>query len=117
VYVAQEAPSPKAQAIIVKADGPLHTLADLKDKRIAVTKAAGSHYLLLAALSKAHIAPADVQISYLAPADGRAAFERGTVDAWVAWDRRRVGRKGAPRAHSDRRYRYRVVSTLLPGVE
>jgi sulfonate transport system substrate-binding protein len=86
VYVAQEAPSPGAQAIIVKRDGPLHTLADLKGQRIAVTKAAGSHYLLLAALGKAGLAPADVHISYLTPADGRAAFERGSVDAWVTWD-------------------------------
>jgi len=86
VYVAQEAPSPGAQAIIVKRDGPLHTLADLKGRRIAVTKAAGSHYLLLAALAKAGLAPADARISYLTPADGRAAFERGSVDAWVTWD-------------------------------
>ncbi|WP_459252600.1 aliphatic sulfonate ABC transporter substrate-binding protein [Paraburkholderia sediminicola] len=86
VYVAQEAPSPGAQAIIVKRDGPLHTLADLKGQRIAVTKAAGSHYLLLAALAKAGFAPADVRISYLTPADGRAAFERGSVDAWITWD-------------------------------
>lgn len=86
VYVAQEAPSPDAQAIIVKRDGPLHTLADLKGQRIAVTKAAGSHYLLLAALAKVGLTPADVRISYLAPADGRAAFERGSVDAWVTWD-------------------------------
>jgi len=86
VYVAQEAPSPGAQAILVKADGPIRALAGLKGKRIAVTKASGSHYLLLAALSKAGIAPADVKISYLTPADGRAAFERGSVDAWVTWD-------------------------------
>ncbi|ASL42200.1 Putative aliphatic sulfonates-binding protein [Burkholderia sp. AD24] len=86
VYVAQEAPSPGAQAIIVKRDGPLHTLADLKGQRIAVTKAAGSHYLLLAALAKAGLTPADVRISYLTPADGRAAFERGSVDAWITWD-------------------------------
>jgi sulfonate transport system substrate-binding protein len=86
VYVAQEAPSPDAQAIIVKKDSPLRTLADLKGKRIAVTKAAGSHYLLLAALGKAGLASSDVKISYLTPADGRAAFERGSVDAWITWD-------------------------------
>ncbi|MFM0238999.1 aliphatic sulfonate ABC transporter substrate-binding protein [Paraburkholderia phytofirmans] len=86
VYVAQEAPSPGAQAIIVKQDSALRTLADLKGKRIAVTKAAGSHYLLLAALIKGGLTPADVRISYLAPADGRAAFERGSVDAWITWD-------------------------------
>jgi sulfonate transport system substrate-binding protein len=86
VYVAQEAPSPGAQAIIVRNDSPLKTLADLKGKRIAVTKAAGSHYLLLAALNKAGLAATDVKISYLTPADGRAAFERGSVDAWITWD-------------------------------
>jgi sulfonate transport system substrate-binding protein len=86
VYVAQEAPSPGAQAIIVKRDGSLHSLADLKGQRIAVTKAAGSHYLLRAALAKAGLTPADVRVSYLTPADGRAAFERGSVDAWITWD-------------------------------
>ncbi|AFQ48307.1 aliphatic sulfonate ABC transporter substrate-binding protein [Burkholderia cepacia] len=86
VYVAQEAPSPKAQAIIVKKDSALRTLADLKGKRIAVTKAAGSHYLLLAALARAKLAPADTAIHYLTPADGRAAFERDSVDAWITWD-------------------------------
>ncbi|CAB3745950.1 aliphatic sulfonate ABC transporter substrate-binding protein [Paraburkholderia solisilvae] len=86
VYVAQEAPSPGAQAIIVKRDSALHTLGDLKGKRIAVTKAAGSHYLLLAALARAGLKPADVKTSYLTPADGRAAFERGSVDAWITWD-------------------------------
>lgn len=86
VYVAQEAPSPKAQAILVKKDGALQTLAELKGKRIAVTKAAGSHYLLLAALARTKLAPADIAIHYLTPADGRAAFERGSVDAWITWD-------------------------------
>lgn len=86
VYVAQEAPSPKAQAIVVKQDSTLRTLADLKGKRIAITKAAGSHYLLLAALARAKLAPADAAIHYLTPADGRAAFERGSVDAWITWD-------------------------------
>ncbi|MGT0246256.1 aliphatic sulfonate ABC transporter substrate-binding protein [Burkholderia pyrrocinia] len=86
VYVAQEAPSPKAQAIVVKQDSALRTLADLKGKRIAVTKAAGSHYLLLAALARAKLTPADAAIHYLTPADGRAAFERGSVDAWITWD-------------------------------
>ncbi|RQU77027.1 aliphatic sulfonate ABC transporter substrate-binding protein [Burkholderia cenocepacia] len=86
VYVAQEAPSPKAQAIVVKQDSALRTLADLNGRRIAATKAAGSHYLLLAALARAKLAPADVAIHYLTPADGRAAFERGSVDAWITWD-------------------------------
>lgn len=85
-YLAQEAPSPQAQAIVVRADSPLKGVADLKGKRVAVTKAAGSHYLLIAALEKAGLKFNDVIASYLTPADGRAAFERGSVDAWVTWD-------------------------------
>jgi len=85
-YFARETPSPQAQAIVVPADSPLQSLADLKGKRIAVTKAAGSHYLLIAALEKAGLSFADIQPAYLTPADGRAALENGKVDAWVTWE-------------------------------
>jgi sulfonate transport system substrate-binding protein len=86
IYLAQEAPSPQAQGILVHPDGPIHDLADLRGKKIAVTRAAGSHYLLLAALAQAHLKLDQVQVAYLAPADGRAAFEGGNVDAWITWD-------------------------------
>jgi sulfonate transport system substrate-binding protein len=85
-YFAQEAPSPSAQAIVVRADSAINTVADLKGKKIAVTKAAGSHYLLIAALDKAGLRFKDIESAYLSPADGRAAFERGSVAAWVTWD-------------------------------
>lgn len=85
-YFAQEAPSPSAQAIVVRADAPYKTVADLKGKKIALTKAAGSHYLLIAALAKAGLRFKDIEPAYLTPADGRAAFESGSVDAWVTWD-------------------------------
>lgn len=85
-YFAQEAPSPQAQAIVVRKDSPIQQLADLKGKKIAVTKAAGTHYLLIAALNKAGLAFADIEPAYLTPADGRAAFENNKVDAWVTWE-------------------------------
>ncbi|SDU97664.1 aliphatic sulfonate ABC transporter substrate-binding protein [Pseudomonas mucidolens] len=85
-YFAQEAPSPSAQAIVVRKDSPLQQLADLKGKKVAVTKAAGAHYLLIAALNKAGLKFADIQPAYLSPSDGRAAFENGKVDAWVTWE-------------------------------
>ncbi|MBV6754357.1 aliphatic sulfonate ABC transporter substrate-binding protein [Pseudomonas chlororaphis] len=85
-YFAQEAASPEAQAIVVKSDSPIKTLADLKGKTVAVTKAAGSHYLLIAALAKAGLKFSDITPAYLTPADGRAAFENAKVDAWVAWE-------------------------------
>ncbi len=85
-YFARETPSPKAQAILVPSDSPLLTLADLKGKRVALTKAAGSHYLLIQALAKAGLTFKDITPAYLIPADGRAAFENHKVDAWVTWD-------------------------------
>ncbi|MBB6561586.1 sulfonate transport system substrate-binding protein [Acidovorax soli] len=85
-FVAQEAPSPSAQAIVVRADSPLKTVADLKGKKIGFAKAAGAHYLLIAALEKAGLSFKDIEPAYLSPADGRAAFERGAIDAWVVWD-------------------------------
>jgi sulfonate transport system substrate-binding protein len=85
-YIAEEAASPTAQAILVGAESPIKTIADLKGKKVAVTKGAGSHFLLLAALAKAGLSFKDISPAYLNPADGRAAFIGGNVDAWVAWD-------------------------------
>jgi sulfonate transport system substrate-binding protein len=86
VYVAEEAPSPAAQAIVVPAGSPIAKLPDLKGKRVAVTKGAGSHYLLLAALGTADLSFRDISPAYLTPADGRAAFVSGSVQSWVTWD-------------------------------
>ncbi|WP_315718469.1 MULTISPECIES: aliphatic sulfonate ABC transporter substrate-binding protein [unclassified Bradyrhizobium] len=85
-YVAEEAASPSAQAILVATASPTKTLGELKGRKIAVTKGAGSHYLLLAALAKAGLTFKDITPAYLPPADGRTAFVSNNVDAWVAWD-------------------------------
>jgi sulfonate transport system substrate-binding protein len=86
VYVAEETASPAAQAIVVPANSPIKTVADLKGKKVAVTKGAGSHYLLLAALKDAGVNFKDIAPAYLTAADGRAALVSNNVDAWVAWD-------------------------------
>ena len=85
-FIAREAPSPSAQAILVRADSPLTSVADLKARRIGFAKAAGVHYLLIAALGQAGLSFGNIDPAYLTPADGRAAFERGAIDAWVVWD-------------------------------
>lgn len=86
VYVAEEAPSPTAQAVLVPANSPITALADLKGKTVAVTKGAGAHYLLIAALAKSGLSFKDISPAYLTAADGQAAFAAGKVDAWVTWD-------------------------------
>jgi sulfonate transport system substrate-binding protein len=85
-YVGAEPPKPEGSAILVKPDAPVRTLADLKGKRIALQKGSSSHFLLVQAVAKAGLQWADINPVYLPPADARAAFERGAVDAWVIWD-------------------------------
>ncbi|WP_167389647.1 sulfonate ABC transporter substrate-binding protein [Janthinobacterium svalbardensis] len=86
VYVGNEPASPASEAIVVPKGSGLRTLADLKGKKIALNKGSNVHYLLLKALEKAGVAYADIQPVFLPPADARAAFERGSVDAWAIWD-------------------------------
>jgi sulfonate transport system substrate-binding protein len=86
LYVGAEPPKPDSSAILVKPDAPLKTLADLTGKRIAAQKGSSSHFLLVQAVRKGGLQWSDVQPVYLPPADARAAFERGAVDAWAIWD-------------------------------
>lgn len=86
VYVGNEPPSPISEAILVPHNSPLKTVADLKGKKVALNRGSNVHYLLVKALEKAGLAYTDIQPLFLAPADARAAFERGSLDAWVIWD-------------------------------
>lgn len=86
VYVGHEPASPGSEAIVVPKDSRLRTLADLRGKKIALNKGSNVHFLLVKALEKAGIPYSAIQPVYLPPADARAAFERGSVDAWVIWD-------------------------------
>src|SRR5690606_20914834 len=85
-YVGFEPPSAEGEAILVPKDSPLKSVSDLKGKKVALNKGSNVHYLLVKALEKAGVAYKDVQTIFLSPPDGRAAFERGSVDAWVIWD-------------------------------
>ena len=86
VYVGNEPPAPTSEAILVPKDSPIQSVADLKGKKVALNKGSNVHYLLVKQLEKAGVPYKDVNVSYLTPADARAAFERGAIDAWVIWD-------------------------------
>lgn len=86
LYVAHEPPAPTGEAILLPKDSPIRSVAELKGKRIALNKGSNVHYLLVRALEDAGLSIRDITPIYLPPADGRAAFERGAVDAWVIWD-------------------------------
>jgi sulfonate transport system substrate-binding protein len=85
-YVAYEPPAQRGEAILVQKDSPLKSVADLKGKKVAVAKGSNAHYLLVKALEKAGVKYEDITPAFLAPADARAAFESGAVDAWSIWD-------------------------------
>ncbi|WP_334046934.1 sulfonate ABC transporter substrate-binding protein [Burkholderia cepacia] len=86
VYVGAEPPAPHNEAVLVKADSPIRTVTGLRGKKIALQKGSSANYLLLEALQKAGVRYDEIHPVYLAPADARAAFESGNVDAWVVWD-------------------------------
>ncbi|WP_312933843.1 sulfonate ABC transporter substrate-binding protein [Pseudomonas sp.] len=86
LYVAYEPPAPQSEAILVAKDSPIQSVKDLKGKKVALNKGSNVHYLLVRALQDAGLKYSDIQPVYLPPSDARAAFERGSVDAWVIWD-------------------------------
>ncbi|MGU7770693.1 sulfonate ABC transporter substrate-binding protein [Burkholderia sp. MR1-5-21] len=86
VYVGAEPPAPHSEALFVRADSPIRTVADLRGKKVALQKGSSANYLLLTALQKAGVRYDEIRPVYLPPADARAAFESGNVDAWAVWD-------------------------------
>jgi sulfonate transport system substrate-binding protein len=86
IYVGNEPPASAGEAIVVPKNSPISSLAELKGKKIALNKGSNVHYLLVKLLEKAGIKYSEIDPIYLTPADARAAFERGSVDAWVIWE-------------------------------
>ncbi|MCJ2068907.1 aliphatic sulfonate ABC transporter substrate-binding protein [Methylobacterium sp. J-030] len=86
VYVSAAAPSGDGEAILVKEDSAIHSIADLKGRKVAVGRGTSAHNLLVAALEKAGLNFSDVTPAYLSPADAGSAFANDSVDAWAIWD-------------------------------
>jgi len=75
-----------AEALVVRNGSGIKTLADLKDKRIAVPFVSTSHFHTLLALEHAKLDPRTVKILNLRPPEIAAAWERGDIDATFIWD-------------------------------
>lgn len=73
-------------AILVPKDSPVQSLQDLKGKRIATGRGSIGHQLVLAALENAGLPLDAVQFVFLLPADAKAAYSSGSVDAWSTWE-------------------------------
>ncbi len=75
-----------AEALVVKKNSGIKTLADLKGKKIAMPFNSTTHFHMMVALEQAKINPADVQILNMRPPEVRAAWQRGDIDATFIWD-------------------------------
>jgi taurine transport system substrate-binding protein len=75
-----------AEALVVKNNSGIKTLADLKGKKIAMPFNSTTHFHMMVALEQAKINPADVQILNMRPPEVRAAWQRGDIHATFIWD-------------------------------
>lgn len=77
---------PEWTALVTGAKNEITKVADLKGKRVAVTRGTDPHIFLVRALADAKLTEKDVKLVLLQHADGRLALERGDVDAWAGLD-------------------------------
>ncbi|GAA2683460.1 ABC transporter substrate-binding protein [Actinoplanes palleronii] len=77
---------PEWAAIVVPKGSAITGVAGLKGKKIAATKGTDPYFFLLQTLDQAGLEPGDVTVVNLQHADGKAALERGDVDAWAGLD-------------------------------
>lgn len=77
---------PEWAALVVPDGSDITDVADLAGRSVAATKGTDPYFFLLQALDAAGVDPADVEVQNLQHADGKAALENGSVDAWSGLD-------------------------------
>jgi len=97
--------NPGGEALLVAPDSPIQSLKDLRGCRVAVEEGSTAHYVLVRALYKAGLNPADVEIVFLSRSEALPQFRSGAVQAWSVW---------VPYADSPRRKGYpgRSIASL-----
>jgi taurine transport system substrate-binding protein len=74
------------EALVVREDSQIESMADLQGKRVAAPFGATTHYHLLVALELFGVDPDSLEVIDLAPSDMRAAWQRGDIDAGFVWE-------------------------------
>lgn len=77
---------PEWTALVTRADSGIAKIEDLKGKKVAVARGTDPFIFLLRALDSVGLSDKDVELVQLQHPDGRAALERGDVDAWAGLD-------------------------------
>jgi sulfonate transport system substrate-binding protein len=77
---------PEWTALVTRRDSAIAKVADLKGKRVAVTRGTDPHIFLVRALLDAGLTERDIHPVLLQHPDGKTALIRGDVDAWAGLD-------------------------------
>ena len=77
---------PEWTALVTRKDSAITKVADLKGKRVAVTRGTDPHIFLVRALLDAGLTEKDITPVLLQHPDGKTALIRGDVDAWAGLD-------------------------------
>ena len=77
---------PEWTALVVGPKSTITTVAGLRGKRVAATKGTDPYIFLLRTLDQAGMNEKDIELIPLQHPDGRAALEKGDVDAWAGLD-------------------------------
>ncbi|SDT04448.1 ABC transporter substrate-binding protein [Bradyrhizobium canariense] len=76
----------RTQAILVRNDSPIKSIADLKGKRLAGTRGGWGQFLIDATLEKAGHKIDDATFAPLGPVDAKIALVAGSIDGWAVWE-------------------------------
>src|SRR5262249_53793081 len=77
---------PEWTALVTRKDTTVAKIADLKGKRVAVTRGTDPHIFLVRALQSVGLTERDITPVLLQHPDGKTALIRGDVDAWAGLD-------------------------------
>jgi sulfonate transport system substrate-binding protein len=77
---------PEWTALVTRKDTSIQKIADLKGKRVAVTRGTDPHIFLVRALQSVGLTERDIVPVLLQHPDGKIALIRGDVDAWAGLD-------------------------------
>jgi sulfonate transport system substrate-binding protein len=83
--IANSAFNPATNAVLVSPNSSIHTIEDLKGKKVAVQVGSSVHYFLSQVLAEKDLTLQDVQMVNLPGPDQGPALESGNVDAIVLW--------------------------------
>ncbi|WP_027928961.1 ABC transporter substrate-binding protein [Amycolatopsis thermoflava] len=86
VYVAVSDPRPAQGAVLVHADSPIETLADLRGRPVALMEGSYHTELLAFALDEAGLSYRDITVLDGLAHENREDFRSGAAEAWVAGD-------------------------------